>query len=54
MTKYSYFDHSQSLETPITLPSVEEIKRDLDCLIKWSKSFKKRCEDEEKKAKGKK
>lgn len=54
MTKYSYFDHSQSLETPITLPSVEGIKSDLDCLIKWSKSFKKRCEDEEKKAKGKK
>lgn len=54
MTKYSYFDHSQSLETPVALPSIEEIEKDLDCLIQWSKAFKKRCEDEEKKAKGKK
>jgi len=32
MTKYSNFEHSQSVETPIELPSPEEIFRDMELL----------------------
>lgn len=53
MTKYSYFDHSQSLETPIALPRIEDIEGDLNRLSAWHKDFKSRCETEEKKARGK-
>lgn len=44
MTKYSYQEHSQSSEKPVELPSVDEIKIDIDEMLQWNKNFKKRKE----------
>ncbi|MCS6160286.1 AAA family ATPase [Shewanella baltica] len=40
MTKYSCFEHSQSMETPIFIPEVLELQSDIDALITWRKEFK--------------
>lgn len=53
MTKYSAFDHSQSIETPISLPEIADVETDLRMLSEWSTDFKKRCDKEEEVAKGK-
>lgn len=42
MTKYSFQEHSQSSEKPVDLPSVDEIKSDIDELLQWKADFKKR------------
>ena len=54
MTKYSYYDHSHSIETPLPPPDIEEIEKDLIQMRDWAKGFGKRCEAEQNKAKGKK
>ena len=42
MTKYSCFEHSQSLETPILNPEEPELRSDLESLKAWREEFKKR------------
>jgi hypothetical protein len=42
MTKYSFFEHSQSEETPVTLPDEPELRADLERLKEWRTQFKKR------------
>lgn len=41
MTKYSHYDHSQPIEKPISLPSIEELKEDVNELLSWAEDFKK-------------
>lgn len=53
MTKYSFYDHSQSIETPLQPPEIEDIEADLKRMADWAKSFAKRSDAEQKKAKGK-
>lgn len=53
MTKYSYFDHSHAIELPVPLPTIESIEHDLIFMMDWAKKFNKRCDTEQKKAKGK-
>lgn len=40
MTKYSAFDHSQSTEKPVSLPSFNEFENDVNELKNWYLSFK--------------
>jgi len=42
MTKYSKFEHSQSIETPVEVPEPTEIENDVDTLIRWITEFTKR------------
>lgn len=42
MTKYSKYEHSQSIELPVFAPDIEELKEDMEKLKKWSEDFKKR------------
>jgi len=42
MTKYSIFDHSQSLEAPAHLPEPDELTEDIQRAIDWNKEFSKR------------
>lgn len=42
MTKYSRYEHSQSAETPITLPVPDEIATDVATLQTWLKEFTER------------
>lgn len=53
MTKYSYYDHSQSIETPQQPPKIEDIESDLIQMRDWAHAFKKRSEAEQNKARGK-
>jgi hypothetical protein len=53
MTKYSYYDHSHSIETPLPPPQLEHIEADLIRMRDWANAFTKRSEAEQKKAKGK-
>lgn len=53
MTKYSYYDHSHSIETPLPPPDIADVEKDLIQMRDWAKTFTKRCEAEQKKAKGK-
>lgn len=39
MTKYSYFEHSQPDEAPVTLPEPDELKEDLQKLKDWLDDF---------------
>ena len=48
MTKYSFHEHSQSSEKPVGLPSIDEIKNDIDEMLEWKKDFKKRKKTYEK------
>ena len=42
MTKYSKFEHSQSKETPISLPEHEELLEDMKRLRTWREEYKNR------------
>lgn len=42
MTKYSRYEHSQPLETPVPLPDPNELESDLNGLKQWQEEFKKR------------
>ena len=42
MTKYSCFEHSQSIETPIEIPPPDEIEKDINKLLAWQQEFSKR------------
>ena len=43
MTKYSHFEHSQPLETPVKIPGPDELSDDLTEIISWIKEFDKRA-----------
>jgi len=42
MTKYSRYEHSQPLEVPIALPTLDEFEKDFKELKNWQESFKNR------------
>lgn len=42
MTKYSCYEHSQSQETPVSLPKPDEFNHDMKELSDWIKEFKNR------------
>lgn len=42
MTKYSGFEHSQSEEAPVLLPSVQDLATDIQALQTWRKEYLKR------------
>ena len=42
MTKYSYYEHSQSQETPAFIPEEQELKTDIEQLKNWRQQFKDR------------
>lgn len=42
MTKYSRFEHSQTAEAPVQLPTPEEFTTDLDELLTWNREFMRR------------
>lgn len=39
MTKYSRYEHSQALETPVDPPSPDELEQDIDRLLAWHTEF---------------
>ena len=39
MTKYSYYEHSQSDEVPVPIPEEAELRADLEELKQWRKDF---------------
>lgn len=43
MTKYSAYEHSQSLERPVDLPELSDIEADIESLLSWCKDFWSRC-----------
>ena len=42
MTKYSSYEHSQSMEAPTFIPDEQELRADLESLKAWREDFKKR------------
>ena len=52
MSKYSCYEHSQPIETPLSLPDIEDLEADIDIMEKWAKDYEKRCEAEAHKARG--
>jgi hypothetical protein len=42
MTKYSFFEHSQSDEVPLSLPDEADLRADLEKLKEWRAQFKAR------------
>ena len=42
MTKYSCYEHSQSLEAPVQMPEPNELDTDVDKLLNWHAEFIKR------------
>jgi len=42
MTKYSRYEHSQSAEVPVELPTPDELAADIDKLLTWLDEFKDR------------
>ena len=43
MTKYSYFEHSQSDETPVDIPEPDELRSDITTILDWfNNDFKNR------------
>lgn len=42
MTKYSRYEHSQPLDTPVPLPEPDELENDFNKLKKWQTDFKQR------------
>lgn len=42
ITKYSRFEHSQPNEAPVTPPTPDELKTDLETLLDWHKEFESR------------
>ncbi|MDP3285912.1 MAG: AAA family ATPase, partial [Desulfobacterales bacterium] len=45
MTKYSKYEHSQSLESPVDVPEPESIRNDIEKLLKWHDEYKNRSVD---------
>lgn len=43
MTKYSTFEHSQSIEAPTWLPGADELLDDVNAMLKWIADFDKRA-----------
>lgn len=43
MTKYSAFEHSQSMETPTWLPDPDELLKDVQTMLDWIKGFEERA-----------
>lgn len=43
MTKYSFYEHSQSTETPAFIPDEPELREDIEALKTWRDNFDKRC-----------
>lgn len=52
MSKYSCYEHSQPIETPISLPDIADLEADLVAMEDWAKEYDKRCEAEARKARG--
>ena len=44
MSKYSCFEHSQSLETPVSLPDISSIEEDVRLMQEWVGEYRKRCD----------
>ena len=42
MTKYSGYEHSQPLESPVNLPPLENLQRDMKSLKTWREEYTKR------------
>lgn len=42
MTRYSFYEHSQSSEIPSFIPEEPELRNDIESLKKWREDFKKR------------
>jgi len=42
MTKYSIYEHSQSLELPVEVPPPEEIEEDIEAVLTWHEEFSNR------------
>ncbi|WP_163582089.1 AAA family ATPase [Gracilibacillus saliphilus] len=42
MTKYSKHEHSQSIEAPVTLPTLDELETDMNIVKNWVDDFNKR------------
>jgi len=42
MTKYSRYEHSQSNEAPVSLPTSDDLQSDLEALKTWRDDFHKR------------
>ena len=43
MTKFSKFEHSRSEEHPVDIPDEQDLRKDLEDLNEWRKSFKERA-----------
>lgn len=43
MTKYSFYEHSQSTETPAFIPDEPELREDIEALKTWRDDFENRC-----------
>lgn len=43
MTKYSVFDHSDSTEAPVSLPTLEDIESDISAIKSWYSDFATNC-----------
>lgn len=43
MTKYSFYEHSQSTETPAFIPDEPELREDIEALKTWRDNFATRC-----------
>lgn len=39
MTKYSYYEHSQSQEVPVSIPEEPELRADIEALKQWRTTF---------------
>ena len=50
MTKYSYYDHSHSIETPLPPPDIADVEKDLIQMRDWAKNFSQRHSAEQAKA----
>lgn len=42
MGRYSCYEHSQSVESPVDVPSPEELEKDIKSLLDWHGEFKSR------------
>lgn len=43
MTKYSFYEHSQSMEVPAFIPDEPELRADIEALKTWRADFEGRC-----------
>ena len=53
MSKYSCYDHSQSIEKLAPVPEINELEKDLSEMLGWVNDYKKRCDEAKRKAEGK-